>query len=208
MSSLIYSVLNGGLIVPGGAAPSVSTATWNPSDKDTNITLSNSNLDAAKAVTQGVWSAVRGSVGITSGKKYWEILLVVASGVGDILGLLDGSVTVSNYVGSTSHGAGLRENSNFVNGWTQAQSGTPGGTNTSGDVYMFALDADAGKLWGGRNGTWISSGNPAAATNPWVTGISGTTYPAFSSNNNGDKGRLIVTGFSYTPPTGFVAYGL
>jgi hypothetical protein len=74
---------------------------------------------------------------------------------------------------------------------------------------MVAFSIDTGKIWWGKNGTWYSSGNPAADTNnittitssgaeyrPWAVLYGTTTDTSF---NFGQRP------FSYTPPTGFVA---
>ena len=53
---------------------------------------------------------------------------------------------------------------------------------TSSDIVQYAFDADNGRLWFGRNGTWYSSswattGDPANGVNPTVSGIDTTkTY--------------------------------
>ena len=50
---------------------SITYATWNPSDKGTNITLSNGNLTVAKG--NAGWESVRATIGVSSGKWYWEV---------------------------------------------------------------------------------------------------------------------------------------
>ena len=43
--------------------------------------------------------------------------------------------------------------------------GSPSGTSfTTNDVLQFALDMDNGKMWIGKNGTWMNSGVPASGT--------------------------------------------
>jgi hypothetical protein len=79
---------------------------------------------------------------------------------------------------------------------------------TSGDILNVAIDVDAGKVWFGLNGTWFASGDPAAGTSESASGL--TSLPLVVSSyhytNAGtttfDFGQL---GFTYTPPTGFVA---
>jgi len=81
------------------------------------------------------------------------------------------------------------------------------------DVVMTAFDPATGNIWYGRNGTWLSSGNPAAGTNPFYTipstEIVGSAYAILATN--GSTGTFTTSTtfgqrpFSYTPPTGFNA---
>jgi hypothetical protein len=83
---------------------------------------------------------------------------------------------------------------------------------SQGDVGMIAYDADTGKVWFGRNGTWGGSGDPAAGTNPAATVNSFATYgyTAWVRVIGGgsptiEKGAINFgqRPFTYTPPTGF-----
>jgi hypothetical protein len=81
------------------------------------------------------------------------------------------------------------------------------------DVVMTAFDPATGNIWYGRNGSWLSSGNPAAGTNPFYTIPSGeivnSSYCIFATN--GSSGTFTTDTnfgqrpFAYTPPTGFLA---
>ena len=71
-----------------------------------------------------------------------------------------------------------------------------------------------GKLWFGKNGTWLGTGspNPATATSPAYSGLSGDFYIGYSAygtsgvtygyNSFANFGQRP---FSYTPPSGFNA---
>ena len=39
----------------------------------------------------------------------------------------------------------------------------------NGTIVMVAFDPATGKCWWGKNGTWMSSGNPTTGANPWIT---------------------------------------
>lgn len=81
------------------------------------------------------------------------------------------------------------------------------------DVVMTAFDPATGNVWYGRNGSWLSSGNPAAGTNPFYTipaaEIVGSAYCILATN--GSTGTFTTSTtfgqqpFTYTPPTGFKA---
>ena len=55
-------------------------------------------------------------------------------------------------------------------------------TVSQGDILQIAVDADAGKIWWGVNGTYVNSGNPATGANAVYTNVSTdqTIYPAYS----------------------------
>ena len=85
-----------------------------------------------------------------------------------------------------------------------------GGTLDPTDVHMLAYDADAGKFWYGKNGTWFASGNPASGTNEMFSSVSVSGQAMFfasSAYNSSDLGtwNFGQRAFAYTPPTGFKA---
>ena len=86
----------------------------------------------------------------------------------------------------------------------------PGVGHDEGDIVMVALDANVGKLWFGKNGTWIESGNPATATNPQfddATMTAAPIYPCCCLRYNDDQltARFSISHQSYTAPSGFTS---
>ena len=75
-------------------------ATWNPSDKHADITLSNGNLTAANSV--GGYKGVRATLGVTSGQHYWEI--TVDAGINLFIGVADSSADLGDILGNDAHG--------------------------------------------------------------------------------------------------------
>ena len=97
------------------------------------------------------------------------------------------------------------------------------------DVLQLAWDMDSGKVWVGRNNTWLSSGDPANGSNPAHTMATtgnnpmtigcdhaGVSYQVIintgsdSSFNGGKTAQGNSDGngvgdFYYTPPSGFLA---
>ena len=176
----------------------IAPTTWNPADKDGNITLSGSDLIATKVISAGV-SGVRSITNKSAGKWYFEI--TVGSGYAN-LGIGTSSAPLNAELGSDAHsysfwGANGRI---YHNGLNYAY----GSIFTSG-VIGFAIDLDAGKIWWARNGVWQNSGNPAGGTNEAFSGISGTFYAMFSSYQlNGQvTANFGASAFAYTAPTGF-----
>ena len=60
----------------------------------------------------------------------------------------------------------------------------------AGDVLMFALDADAGHFYLGKNGTWLGEGDPASETNPTFEGLPKGLYAAVEIGSR-DVTRLL-----------------
>jgi hypothetical protein len=76
------------------------------------------------------------------------------------------------------------------------------------DVLNVALDIDAGKIWYGKNGTWMASGNPATGANPSQTFTAGQTMYAAVASGIGTPTYVANFGasaFTGTVPAGFVA---
>lgn len=192
------SVTTNLLSAPTNLPSAAVYATWNPSDKGTNITLSNGNLtDTASGA-----GAVRATIGKATGKWYWEI--TVDSGTGQSLhGIANASATLAGFLGGDGNGwSYFNATGNYAN--NGAFSGSAD-TWTTGDKIMVALDMDNGKVFFGKNGVWQSSGNPATGANPAFSGLTGTLYPANSYNSAGAATTNFgAAGFTYTVPAGFV----
>ena len=182
------------------AAGGEQAAQWNSADKDADITLSNSDRDTAGAGA----GSVRSLLGRSSGKYYWEVLIITGAPGNLYVGLADGSFSLATYPGNSASSAGIASVSNSVNTWTKAQTGTF--SLALSDVVSFAYDGGAGYLWVGLNNSWQLSGNPAAGTTPWVTGISGTVYPVIgyvAAFTTGGRINTKTAELAYTPPSGF-----
>jgi len=205
--------------------PTNNFATLNPLDTYNSPTLSEGNTKIVRSSSYGV---ATGTVAIKTGKWYWEIQCptVTTSGENESFGISKVTTNIigNNYLGiDTNSWALMIDNAASDIYFNHNNSFTDSGINASnGDIFMFALDADTGKLWFGRNGTWFDSGNPSAGTNQKYTantddvyyvavsmnGNDATLYnfgnPAFSisSGNTDDNG---YGNFEYAPPTGFLA---
>jgi hypothetical protein len=195
--------------------------TWNPLNKNSNITLANGNLDATGAVTGSGYNAA-GTFGLSSGKWYWEIIAGRGSGAnngGWEWGIAKPpfepsnttrlTVSASGWGVNGNDGALYSNNSSLVSGYI---SGTAGSVIANGDTVMVAYDADSGKLWLGKNGTWGNNGgtgDPAAGTNAGVSSLTGTFFPVVTiGSDSGTPSAILNAGarsFAYTAPSGFKA---
>jgi len=188
---------------------SETQSTWNPSDKGANITLSNGNLDATGSGS--TFHSVRGTQSRASGKRYFEVLLTTYTAANPVIGIGDGSFSLTTFIGNSANSAGgswnIVTNQPYTAGWTRANSATTT-QEVASDVMGVAVDLGAGAAWYARNNTWLS-GNPGIGTSPSVTGISGSVFPAVSMFDTTHVVRLrtIMSQFTYTPPAGFSSWG-
>lgn len=152
----------------------------------------------------------------SSGKHYWEIKLTTEGGnEREAFGLADtaDAPTTNNDDRPGLTGA-LIDAFSIYFAWDgiyytgNVNQGSSGfGNSSNGDICMMAFDADAGKLWFGKNGSW--DGNPAAGTGEAFSGLTGTSYHIVAGNANGSDAIELRTGnassptLSYPAPTGF-----
>jgi hypothetical protein len=87
-------------------------------------------------------------------------------------------------------------------------------TYSAGDIVSVAVDADAGKIWFAKNGTYEGSGNPATGSNPtydWSSNLSSVDfitaiYGIFSGTSPSAEwnfGNPIYSSGSFTDGAGF-----
>lgn len=178
------------------SSASEQSAQWNSADKNASITLSNSDRDA----TGGSLVSVRGLLSRSSGKYYFEVQFntSVASAW---CGLGTSGASLSNYVGATASSAGVASAGNAVNTWTKDQAGTF--TISVGDIIGYAVDMTAGKAWVSKNNVWQLSGDPAAGTSQWISGLSGSVYPMASPASSSMRISTKTAELTYSPPSGF-----
>jgi len=212
--------------------PTNNFATMNPLTAGSNLTLREGNLQQY-AHSSSDSAGCAATIMPDSGKWYIELYLESPSG-GDypFFGITD----TYNLNRKGTHGTKLAAGFE-IDGATNNQSTTNFGsiTNTNtgwpsfsdNDIVQFALDLDNRKLWLGRNGTYINSGNPASGSNAqlaWTisdntsvmmlgydgSGGGGSTSrwnfgnPVFSiSSGNADANGY--GNFEYAPPSGYYA---
>ena len=180
-----------------------------------------------------------GNMGMVTGKWYWEARAGTGTkftiGLSDIHNQYYKQLSTTNaIIGYTPSGlytrgdaVGLYADTIYKNGSSVASSSF--GSYSSGDIYAIAFDADAGKIWFSRNGTWRNGSATASTTlnadNHDTTVTVGETYiAAFSTEQafwninfgqnctfNGNEthaGNTDANGigeFHYAVPSGFSA---
>lgn len=169
---------------------SITYATWNPSDKGTNMTLSWWNLIATWWAS--AWTAVRSNIWKSSWKWYWEVTRT--SGTDTIIGIWNLSWSVNTYIGADANSWWYRVAWDFFtnNTW----SWTPW-TISVWDVIWVALDMDAGTIKFLKNNVdkWVAFS--------WLTG---TIYAMVSIFNWVDTANFGTTALTYSPPAWFNAW--
>ena len=185
------------------SATAANYCTLNAALQAGGYTLNDGNLNWARTGATGGGSdrSQFGTIGVTSGKWYWEFTAgTVNSNSIPAFGIAIGSASTQSWAGSQT-GAYI-----YNSDGTKNISGTNsayGASFTTGDIIGVVFDADAGTLTFYKNNT--SQGTAASGL------TSGPYFPAVtrSVGGGGSNGTEIANfgqrPFAYTPPTGFVA---
>ena len=201
-------------------------ATFNGLITSTTVTnarqvFSNGNLDLTSGAS-GNYGTGASTISLVSGKWYCEMLITVPSGADSFSRYGITAITRdffsagNNQIGGKAEdhvlvwngGTTLRYTSNDTTQYTYS-----GASASSGSIFMLAYDADAGELWFGIDGTWLTNasgtGNPSTGSNPDVSGLSGPKYFVGGVYNGGTSNQISVNfgqrPFAYTAPSGFKA---
>ena len=192
--------------------PTLTSATasnfcvMNPLRKGTDNTVTDGNLKST-FTSFSFDELTTATIGVTSGKWYFEGVVDIGSSRGSNIGILATSVIVNTsataYQSALLYAYIMNSGNKFNNNTSTAY----GAACTTGDIVGVAFDLDNGKIWFSKNGTWQASGDPAAGTNPAFSGLTAATYtPSFYTwGNQTWVANFGQRPFTYTPPTGFVA---
>lgn len=182
-----------------------TVVTWNPSDKNSNLSLSGGSLVVTLG-SGGAWCALRATLGLSAvtANNYFEI---VCGDAQQIIGVANTSapITSSNYIGIDANGwAYYASNGKSVHSAVQT---TYGVSAVSGDVIGILLKN--GKLYFRKNGTWMNGADPIAQTGYAFTGLTGSLYPAMSlfTGATSATARFSYSSFTGTLPAGTSSWG-
>ena len=157
--------------------PTNSFCTLNPLMGNSSHVHSEGNLKVNYGTAGWIGSQLS-TMGMASGKHYWEVYLNSASG--SVRALLGIESSANNYLNST-HIGNLANSVSIYSVGTNFYEGGSATTDSewviaTGDVVMFAYDADNGTLWIGKDGTWWNSATSSeitagTTTNAMVSGL-------------------------------------
>jgi len=183
-------------------SPTLNYCTLNPLFSHSSCTFSNGNLDVTLPGAGTGYSGATGSFEVTSGKWYWEV--TPNNAVQAAVGILTSSYPANKSTPDNPSTDGYlaymyRTTGTLMTSASWDPGAVYGATYTTADVIGIALDLDAGtptiKFF--KNNTSQGSSNIVAGT--WLPGVirydNGPTY----TTNFGQSG------FTYTPPTGYIA---
>lgn len=176
------------------ASAGATYATWNPSDKNAAVGLSNGNLTMTKTGGVSGFASARSTVGKSSGKWYWENTVQAAGSW--MIGIAKIGATLTDFIGKDANGWGYYSPSGVK--YTNNASGAYGAAYAVGDIIGVALDMTAGTAEFFKNG--VSQGVA-------YTGLTGTIYAANTVNAGTPAGAITTnfgaSAFTYVPPSGF-----
>tara|TARA_B100000427_G_scaffold895_1_gene854 strand:- start:653 stop:3106 length:2454 start_codon:yes stop_codon:yes gene_type:complete len=154
---------------------------------------------------------VPATISFSSGKFYFEAQWHLTGGSGNIsaVGFVEAStarIDNDNYyfedsgnnpsMGIVMNDPGGTDNNVSVNASSQ---GTFDDCDNN-DLFMFAIDADTGKFFVGKNGSWFNSGNPDGGSGQVATASGITNYlPLICQGGSGSNQGQLTMNFGATP---------
>jgi hypothetical protein len=189
----------------------MATSVWNPADAAGKFAVSGGGLIVSKTVTG--WATVRGDIGHSTGRRYFEFKCTADSSDGlDYEGFASAGFDPATYLGNAIYSFGWIAGGKSISaGFIYGGPAPPGNDPHAGYVYQFAIDFDAGSVWYARNNTWVY-GDPGSSTSPSITftpATVGALFPALSIYDTaGGTWALQTTAASltYGLPAGFTAW--
>ena len=154
--------------------------TFQPLDLQASTqTLAEGNL---KVTTDsgGDWEVMASTIGVTSGKFYFEAKLITL-GSNAIIGVIDINdarlnTTSSYYIGQSTPGCGYQNN-----GARPDTGASFGNSYTANDIIGVAIDMDNLKVYFSKNGTFQNSGDPTSgATGTGAQDLTANTTYCFA----------------------------
>ena len=155
--------------------PSNNFATLNALDNYyAGATLSNGNL---KSVTGTNTAQVLATMGVSTGKWYWEVKATNLPSTYGTIGICPTSPTATgNYISSRAN-----EYMYYSAGNLYYNGGSTGtyASYTTGDIIGVAMDLDNNRLFFSKNGTWQNSADPTSSTGAYTITAPASTDTGF-----------------------------
>ena len=198
-----------------GGQLSSNYATWNPLGAE-NDAIENGNLVAKSS---SGYAQIASTIAMTSGKWYMEYTYTGDNNNGNYI-----TFGVSQTNRNFSSGSGVTDEDTdygfkcWDNGFYYQHNGANvhnySDSISSGDVLSLAFDADLGRLWVAKNGTWMTNsnglGDPANNSNPDINNLTYESGYFFMAGPYYDgsvsailEGNFGAKAFQYQAPNGF-----
>jgi len=226
--------LDGGTLTKTEDCPDNNFATMNVLGfTSAGLDIRNGNTHIFNDDNNNAFNTVYSTLGMTTGKYYWEIKCVGVWGSGSQMhGIGDlGSNAIQTATGQatdTNQAYGWRNNGSIQRGATTVAGTSWASSFTTGDILAFAFDATNKKLYLKKNDVWLNSGDPTSgATGTGALSIVGdfdwgaiseTKYGSDKPAYNYGNGYFVTTAvatagtnasgngiFEYDVPTGYTA---
>jgi len=178
--------------------------TWNPLDKSSDQVLFNGALDVGASADS--WKQAKGTIGINSGKYYWEITGISSTRNNAIIGISDDTESLATYPGGGS-GYGYGNGGSTYHAGSSTSAGNAYG---DGDVIGFAVDCDGGTIKYYINNSLQATSN-ISTTTTWRPAIgvyySDSSIPKYATNfgqrpfDNLPTGYKALNTFNLDDPT-------
>ena len=170
-----------------------NAATWNSLYDASNLSYAQGNTEISCAADG--WFESGATIGISTGKWYFEIKCTLGSGtyssesikfgIKNSEDINDGSGEVSQNNGNFYQADGNSGNNGSLSGV-----GTFA-TFTTGDIVGCAVDMTNRKIYYHKNGTYINSGNPSTGSNGFdISSSFNFVLPTISMYESGTKGEV------------------
>ncbi len=185
--------------IPMGIVPvvSVTYATFNPSDKGPSIALSGGNLIAT--CTGSVSQLVKGTLGKTSGKWYFEVKTTNISTENPAIGIATSLASTTEYVGGSTISWGFAAASGLI--YNNSSSSAYSSAITDSDWLGIAIDIGAGTITFYKNGVSLGTA---------FSGLGAATYlPAFGGYNTSNligQANFGQNAWAFAPPAGYTGW--
>ena len=182
------------------SATTANYAVINPLKVSSNAaTISSANLNVLFTLGSGQQTRRQGTIGVSTGKYYFEVLVNAVGGNYPAIGVMFSSTSdMNNYVGAEAGTFGYYS----LGGVNGGGGGRTYSSYTANDVIGVAMDLTNSQLTFYKNGAnAVTSGTTyesLTAGAEYVPAVSGFDNASFSINFGQRP-------FAYTPPTGFVA---
>lgn len=213
LSNVCLAKRNWRVLTEGEVVGSLAYVQLNTSDKDADVTLSNSNYTYSAANV----GSVRSTPGVYGERLYFEIrATAIGAGTQHYIGVGNSTATITSAPGATTDAIAYRANGqSFYNNVLTAY-GTAWSAN---DVIQVAIDGRPAamganqrhfRVYFGRNGTWQNSSNPDTETgfltiNGGVEGVAHLMCGGNAAETNTGVVNFGQNAFAHTPPAEYLA---